>query len=89
MESTQGQVFSIKNFTQHIKNIQIKKETEQKRTEDISLFHETKEEIDRLKSTIDSSYDKSTIESAIYRLKAAELDFDRHLSQKRSSQVHN
>lgn len=89
MEFTQGQVFGLKSFTQHIKNTQIKKESAQKRAQDILLFNQAKDEIKLLKSTLDEMCDASATESIIYRLKAAELDFNRYLSKKKSSQLKN
>lgn len=89
MEFTQGQVFNLKSFTEHIKNTQIKKESAQKRAEDVFLFNQANEEINILKSTLDEMRDATAAESIIYRLKAAELDFNRFLSAKKSSQLKN
>ena len=89
MEFMQGQVFNLKNFTQHIKNTQIKKGSAQKHAEDVLLFNQAKEEINLLKSTLDEMSDASAAESIIYRLKAAELDFNRYLSDKKSQLLKN
>ena len=89
MEFTQGQVFGLKSFTQHIKNTQIKKESAKKHAEDILLFNQVKDEINLLKSTLDEMSDATLAESVIYRLKAAELDFNRYLSSKKSQHLKN
>lgn len=89
MEFTQGQVFGLKSFTEHIKNTQIRKESEKKHAEDIMLFNQAKEEINLLKSTLDEMRDATAAESIIYRLKAAELDFNRYLSTKKSQHLKN
>jgi len=89
MEFSKGQVFGLQKISQHIKSTQEKKELKIKKEEEISLFNQSKEEIKMLKSTLDELCDKNTIESAIYRLKAAELDFNRQLSAKKISQTKN
>ncbi|MBQ3181552.1 MAG: hypothetical protein IJB50_02210 [Clostridia bacterium] len=83
MEFGEGQVFGLQKISQHLKSTQEKKELKIKKEEEISLFNQAKEEIKILKSTLDELCDKSTIESAIYRLKAAELDFNHQLSAKK------
>lgn len=87
MEFTQGQVFGFTKISQRIKLTQTKKTAELKRQEELSLFNTAKEEIDVLKSTLDELYDKEAIEASIYRLKAAELDFNRQLREKKTSQI--
>ena len=83
MEFIGGQVFGLGKISQHIKNTQAKKEEEIKKQKEISLFNSAKEEIATLKSAIDQLCDKETIESSIYRLKAAELDLNRQLRTKK------
>jgi len=85
----EGQVFGLKSFSQHLKSTQEKKELKVKKEEEISLFNQSKDEIKMLKSTLDELCDKRAIESAIYRLKAAELDFNHHLSAKKISHTKN
>ena len=89
MEFTTGQVFSIKGIAEHIKNTRIKKETEKTKAEDVFLFNQAKEEIALIKSALDEMSDISASESLIYRLKAAELDFNRYLSAKKSPDLKN
>lgn len=87
MEFSEGQVFGLSKISQHIKNTKEIKELKLKRAEELSLFNSAKEEIGLLKSTLNETRDKNKIESLIYRLKAAELDFNRHLSEKRTSEM--
>lgn len=89
MELNKGQVFGLKSFSQHIKNTQVKKELKQRQIEELTLFNQAKEEINLLKSTLDEMCEPTVTESTIYRLKAAELDFNRYLSLKKSSGLKN
>ena len=85
MEFGEGQVFGPGKITHLIKSTQLKKESERITQEEISLFNAAKEEIKALKSALDELCDEETIESSIYRLKAAELDFNRQLKSKKAS----
>lgn len=80
-----GQVFGVEKIIRYIKTSKEKRETEQKHQQDVEFFNLAKDEIDTLKSNMDCLCDKSAIESSIYRLKAAELDFNRYLKDKKSS----
>ena len=86
MEFIEGQVFSIKNISEHIKNTKTNKLKEIKRQELINILTQSKEEIDTLRSTINNTSDTEAIESSIYRLKAAELDLNRQLKAIKLSQ---
>lgn len=79
-----GQVFNMGKFLEQIKNAKEKRELSRKRLEDISYFNASKEEIELLKSSIDQMAEHDAIESSIYRLKAAELDFNRQLRSAKS-----
>ena len=78
MEFIEGQVF-IKNISEHIKETKAKKENLLKKQEMVSLVADAKKEIDTLKDSLNFATDKETIESSVYRLKAAELDLNRQL----------
>ncbi len=86
MEFIEGQVFSIKNISEHIKNTKTNKLKGIKKQELINILTQSKEEIDALRSTINNTSDAETIESSIYRLKAAELDLNRQLKAIKLSQ---
>lgn len=78
MEFIEGQVF-IKNISEHIKETKAKKENLLKKQEMVNLVADAKKEIDTLKDSLNFATDKETIESSVYRLKAAELDLNRQL----------
>ena len=78
MEFIEGQVF-IKNISEHIKETKAKKENLLKKQEMVSLVADAKKEIDTLKESLNFATDKETIESSVYRLKAAELDLNRQI----------
>ena len=85
MEFGEGQVFGLNKITHLIKNTQTKKESELQRAGELALFNAAKDEIKALKSALDELCDEESIESSIYRLKAAELDFNRQLKSKKAS----
>ncbi len=79
MEFIEGQVLSIKNLSEHIKEVRENKQKNIKHQELLGLLARSKEEIDSLKSSLNNTNDTEAIESSIYRLKAAELDLNRQL----------
>ncbi len=86
MEIGEGQVFGLGKITKHIKTAQTKKELKALHEQELLSFNQAKEEIKNLKSTLDELTDTASIESSIYRLKAAELDFNRQLATKKAAQ---
>lgn len=85
MISGEGQVFGLGKISEHIKSAHTKKESELQRIQELSLFNAARDEISALKSTLDELTDKESIEASIYRLKAAELDFNRQLKSKKAT----
>jgi len=79
MEFAAGQVFNMGKITSYFKRTKEKKLTEQQNEEAVlNLFH-LKGEIDTLKSSLEYMTDRDCIEANIYRLKAAELEFNRQI----------
>ena len=87
MEFVKGQVFSLGRLTEHLKNSKEKKLKEKILKDNLTFFTQTKEEIKTLHSTLNNTCDKESIESSIYRLKAAELELNRFLRQAKESQI--
>ena len=85
MEFTTGQVFNMENFSNIIKKSKEKKLSAQQNEELLSQIDRAKNEISVLKSNLEYMTDKEAIESSIYRLKAAELEFNRHIKAAKTS----
>ena len=76
MDFTPGQVFHIENFFKKTKE---QKQKEQNRQKAQELLMRTRMEISTLSDGIESLSDREAIESSIYRLKAAQLELNRHI----------
>ena len=85
MEFTQGQVFSMEKISEYIKKTKDKKAAQQKAEETVNLVKNTKAEIDALRSGLNQLTDTEGIEASIYRLKAAELELNRHIKMAKSN----
>lgn len=79
MEFTHGQVFGIEKIEKYLRKTkeQKQKDLEYKKTQELLL--RTRTEIGMLTSGIERLSDREAIESSIYRLKAAELELNRHI----------
>ncbi len=89
MEFITGQAFSVSKVSEYIKKSKEKKACEEQTKETLRLIFSAKEEIDLLKSSLNLATDKEMLESSIYRLKAAELDFNRQLKTAKALQNSN
>ena len=76
MDFTLGQVFDIEKIFKKTKEEKQKELYRQKAQE---LLMRTRMEISTLSDGIESLSDREAIESSIYRLKAAELELNRHI----------
>ena len=76
MDFTLGQVFDIEKIFKKTKEEKQKELDRQKAQE---LLMRTRMEISTLSDGIESLSDREAIESSIYRLKAAELELNRHI----------
>ena len=76
MDFTLGQVFDIEKIFKKTTEQKQKKLDRQKAQE---LLMRTRMEISTLSDGIESLSDREAIESSIYRLKAAELELNRHI----------
>ena len=78
-----GQVFGVDRISKYIKASKEKREAEEKHQQEFEFFTLAKDEINTIKSNMDCLCDTSAIEASIYRLKEAELDFNRYLKDKK------
>ena len=85
MEFTQGQVFNMAKISEYIKKTKDKKAAQHKAEEAVNLVKNTKAEIDALRSGLNQLTDTEGIEASIYRLKAAELELNRHIKMAKSN----
>ena len=79
------QVSKIDKITEYIKNAKGKKLAYQQECLTKELFLGAKNEIDTLRAGLNNLTDKEAIESGIYRLKAAEIDLNRHIRTTKSA----
>ena len=78
------QVSKIDKITEFIKNAKDKKLSKEQTRLTKELLTNAKSEIDTLRASLNSLTDKEAIESGIYRLKAAEIDLNRHIRTTKS-----
>lgn len=78
------QVSKIDKITEFIKNAKDKKLSKEQTRLTKELLTNAKSEIDTLRASLNSLTDKEAIESGIYRLKAAEIDLNRHIKATKS-----
>ena len=79
MEFTHGQVFGIEKIEKIFKKTKEQKQKDLDRQRTQELLSRTRMEISTLSDSIDRLYDTEAIESSIYRLKAAQLELNRHI----------
>ena len=78
------QVSKIDKITEFIKNAKDKKLSKEQTRLTKELLTNAKSEIDTLRAFLNNLTDKEAIESGIYRLKAAEIDLNRHIRTTKS-----
>lgn len=78
MEFTRGQVFDMEKIFQNFKKTKFQKNTDPQ-SEYTEPIQRATEEISTLRSCLEHLCDTDAVESLIYRLKAAELDLNRHI----------
>ena len=79
MEFTRGQVFGIEKIEKIFKKTKEQKQKDLDRQRTQELLMRTRMEISTLSDSIDRLYDTEAIEASIYRLKAAQLELNRHI----------
>ena len=79
------QVSKIDKITEYIKNERAKKLSREQARLTKELFLGAKAEINTLRASLNNLTDKEAIESGIYRLKAAEIDLNRHIKATKST----
>lgn len=84
MDFAQGQVSKIDKITEYIKNIKDRKLSSEQTRLTKEIFFGTKAEIDTLRAGLNNLTEKEAIEASIYRLKAAEIDLNRHIKATKS-----
>lgn len=79
MEFTRGQVFGIEKIEKIFKKTKEQKQEELRRQNTLDILMRTRMEIGTLTDGIDILSDHEAIEASIYRLKAAQLELNRHI----------
>ena len=82
MNSIAGQAEKVKLYEKFSEFIKKTKEEKLKKTDDknfISELYSSKSRLETIRKNLELAEDRDTKEYCIYRLKAAELDFSRHL----------